>query len=165
MPNGTGSLGMTRRHGQKRRVVPEETTGPTPETVRKLKRDQILRWYQEEKISHAQYRAAEDIRMVAESIDRALVPSRNADMIFVGGGGGPWGIWQISPAALTAWRRRYRPWREAIGPKAWGMTRAVVVENRSISSLDPRLGRWRGRVKLRQAVIASLALYADMSGF
>ena len=92
--------------------------GPTPQTLRNLRSDVVLRLFEQGKITRPEEMAAEEIREARQAIMRALFPSRRMEPMAAKVKGvwrGLSGIERLTEAEEVKWRR-YIEW-------AQGMTR------------------------------------------
>ena len=149
--------------------------GPTPETVRKLRHDIVLRLAQEGRLGNEQVRAAIEIRRVWEAFGRGLFPAagsiapvaaRKRHAMF----SDP--IDRLTPAEENAWRLRYRPWaREMAVTVAAGAIRTtrlqlildIVIDNHGLREVE---GWYRMRHGAAiEHICAALHRYAEIAGW
>ena len=152
-----------------------EDAGPTPETVRKLRRDIVTRLAREGRLSREQVRAAFEIRRVWEAFGRGLFPAsrgfaplaeRKRHAMF------SHPVDRLTPEEETAWRLRYRPWaREMAVTVAAGAIRTtrlqlildIVIDNHGLREVE---GWYRMRHGGAVAHIgAALHRYAEIAGW
>ena len=148
---------------------------PTPETVRKLRRDIVVRLAQEGRLGGEQVRAALEIRRVWEAFGRGLFPAtrvlapiadRKRHAMFADP------IDRLTEEEENAWRLRYRPWaREMAVTVAAGAIRTtrlqlildVVVDNHGLREVE-------GWYRMRHGgavehIRAALHRYAEIAGW
>ena len=150
-------------------------TGPTPETVRKLRHDIVARLARDGRLGKEQVRAALEIRRVWEAFGRGLFPAarpaaplaeRRRRAMFTDP------IDRLSPAEELAWRLRYRPWaREMAVTVAAGAVRTtrlqlildVVIDNHGLRQVE---GWYRMRHGAAvEHIRAALHRYAELAGW
>ncbi len=163
-----------RRHRSITTSTPEERADrpvpPTPETVLKLRQDNIDRLYVEGRLRPEHVDAAVEIRRVWEAIGRGLFPeSHIRDRVRQPHQQGMFAdpIDRMTPAEEIAWRMRYRPWaREMALLIVTGAVRVsrlqlvldVVVDNYGFRQVEGRrLSRLGTRDCSRQAHHAGAA--------
>lgn len=128
------------------RPAEPEATPPTPQTVRKLRRDLILHLHESGRLRAEHLRAAEEIRRIWQAFSRGLGPS--AVNPASTGSRGPsvrqpleW----LSDREEIIWRNRYRPWaNEASAIPSGGIVRvtrlqivvALAVDNGGLRQVD-----------------------------
>ena len=165
-----------RRSGQKEGVVlTPKAIPPTPETVRKLRRDLVLHLFEKGRLCEEQVRAAEEIRRIWQAFSRGLGPTAIDTAAFAGGGRSvqtrqpvEW----LLPAEETIWRRRYRPWAaEMAATPSSGHIRVMrlrivvdlVVDNAGLRQVD---GWYRMRNGAASSHLESgLRRYAEIAGW
>ena len=149
--------------------------GPTPETVRKLRRDIVARLARGARLGEEQLRAALEIRRVWEAFGRGLFPAtrpvapvadRRRRAMFTDP------IDRLTPAEERAWRLRYRPWaREMAVTVAAGAVRTtrlqlildVVIDNHGLRQVE---GWYRMRHGAAvEHIRAALHRYAELAGW
>ncbi len=149
--------------------------GPTPETLRKLRRDIVARLGRDGRLCAGQLRAALEIRRVWEAFGRGLFPAarpaapiaqRRRRAMFTDP------IDRLTPAEELAWRLRYRPWaREMAVTVAAGAVRTtrlqlildVVIDNHGLRQVE---GWYRMRHgSAVEHVRAALHRYAELAGW
>ena len=149
--------------------------GPTPETLRKLRRDIVARLARDGRLGGEQVRAALEIRRVWEAFGRGLFPAtrpvaplaqRRRRAMFTDP------IDRLTPAEELAWRLRYRPWaREMAVTVAAGAVRTtrlqlildVVIDNHGLRQVE---GWYRMRHgSAVEHVRAALHRYAELAGW
>ncbi len=148
----------------------EKVIPPTPQTVARLKGDNIRRLYTAGRLKDHHAQAASQIRTVFEAVGRGMFPALRPD------------IWSGQPPKRRSgrdfldrmnaeernlWQRYYLPWsRELIGETAAGPSGArrlqlvidVVVENLNLSEVELKYGLKRGRAF--DCLVSGLEKYA-----
>ena len=150
-------------------------TGPTPETVRKLRCDIVARLARDGRLGAEQTRAALEVRRVWEAFGRGLFPAsrpvaplaqRRRRAMFTDP------VDRLTPAEESAWRLRYRPWaREMAVTVAAGAIRTtrlqlvldVVIDNHGLRQVE---GWYRMRHGTAvEHIRAALHRYAEIAGW
>lgn len=113
--------------------------GPTPQSLRKVRRDVMLGLLERGVITQDQMNAAEAIRGVWQSLLTAMSPVRPLDGTSRRGGIVKSPLERIGDKAYEQWRDKYLPWvarakRVRVRPWVTGfqIVMDVVVENRSL---------------------------------
>lgn len=111
--NGARSRRVTPGGSERAAERPAEPRAvpPTPQTVRKLRRDLILQLHESGRLRSEHLRAAEEIRRIWQAFSRGLGPS--AVNPASPGSRGPSGrqpLEWLSDREEIIWRNRYRPW-------------------------------------------------------
>lgn len=158
-------------NAQRRRAA----SGPTPQTVAKLRRDLILHLYEKGSLRAEQVEAAEEIRRIWQAFSRSLGPTAvNSEALATGrqAAQGRQPIEWLTAAEETIWRTRYRPWAREMGASPCGGTIRVtrfqlvletVVDNRSLRQVE---GFYRMRHGMAvEHLRTALTRYAEIAGW
>ncbi len=127
---------MSKRRNRQR---PPEHIPPTPQTVRKLRRDVIATLIEKGALDPEHGRAADEIHDVWQAFGRGLFPSaRKLDSVRVKAAyRGP--LDRMSEREELMWRTRYRPWADKEGRVRVGeTTRLELVIAFVMDNLGPR---------------------------
>ena len=153
-----------------------DAPGPTPQTAKRLRADVLRKLYDQQRLSNAEFKAAEEIRDVLHEIGKGLSPYKAEEDLGtrVTGGGGAYRdpIEKMSAKAYRQWKSHYVPWSQAIGKETVGdgVTRLqlvldLVIENIGPSQLRSKYGLRKRRDFVTKCVKEDLHRYAELAGF
>jgi hypothetical protein len=132
------------KRGRKaRRVIREiEETGPTPETMAKLRPDQVLALHTKGLLSDSQKFAAEEIREVHDAVSALWLKGNwPSPTVETSAGGGPrprHHLDGMAPRLQKLHRRRYLPWVALMAAERFGGLRwsqiliEIIVDGQSV---------------------------------
>lgn len=146
--------------------------GPTPETRRKIRRDQVVRLYERGQIGKPEMQAAEEIREAREAVVRVMYPSRQMEPRIdtpKGGWRGLAGLEKLSKDEARLWSR-YVAWAREMTDYPFrrvpvsrlSIVLDVIETNIGARQMEKRLGVKHGTVA--KVVKSALRDYAEANG-
>ncbi len=142
-----------RKAQQKEKV---ETVSPTPQTVRKLRTDTVLRHVRRGRLTPFHMDAALEIRSVHEAVGRGMFPTSQLMAFGEAKKAGPGGrdfMARMADRERYVWEHHYLPWCAALGarktrgpdPVSWlTVVTAIIVDNITLREAEARFGLSRG---------------------
>lgn len=151
----------------------DQSPGPTPQTVRKCKQDNMVALYTKGQIDLDELRAVEHIRSMFEAVSRGLMPRAvdHTEPYSDRPGKLPRkGLETLTGAEYGHWAKVYKPWsaeeaKVMVTPalRRSELVHLLVVDNLSLNAIETR--HRIGHGKALEHLQDSLALYCHCAGW